>query len=101
MKDVVLVPDCTFNLFSISKWLKQGWRLGGTNDALMLTSPNGNTKIKFDIKISTPNGLLYAICIKQRQEEVAGVATTNHEFKKEVKMTLIQAHEKHGRKLLT
>ena len=50
MKDVVLVPDCAFNLFSISKHLKQGWRLGGTNYALVLTSPNGNNQIKFNIK---------------------------------------------------
>ena len=61
MKDVAVVPDCAFNLFSISKCLKQGWRLGATNGVLVLTSPNGNTKIKFNIKISTPNGVLYAI----------------------------------------
>ena len=70
--------------------------MGGTNDAFVLTSPNGNTKIKFDIKISMLNGVLYAIGIKQRQEEVAGAATTNCEFKKKVKMTLMQAHEKLG-----
>ena len=28
MKDVAFVPNCVFNLFSISKWLKQGWSLG-------------------------------------------------------------------------
>ena len=43
-----------------------------------------------------PNGLLYAMCIKQMQEEVVGVVTTNHESKKEVKMMLMQAHEKLG-----
>ena len=69
MKDVALVPDCAFNLVSISKWLKQGWQLGGTNDALVydplaLTSPNGNNQIKFNIKISMLNGVLYAMCIK-------------------------------------
>ena len=89
MKDVALVPDCAFNLFSISKWLKQGWRLGGQNDALVLTSPNGNSQIKFDIKISMLNGLLYAMCTKQMQEEVVEVATTNRENKKEVRMLLM------------
>ena len=96
MKDVALVPDCAFNLFCVSKCLKQGWRLGGTNNVLVVTSPSGNTKIMFDIKISMPNGVLYAICIKQRQDELAGVATTSCEVKKEVKMTLMQAHEKVG-----
>ena len=96
MKDVVFVLDCTFNLLSISKQLKQGWKLGVNNDALVLTSPDGNNQIKFDIKISMPNGLLYAMCIKQTQEEVVGVVTTNHESKKEAPMTLMQAHEKLG-----
>ena len=96
MKDVALVPDSAFNLFSISKQLKQGWRWLGTNDTLLLTSPNGNTKIKFDIKISMLNGVVYAMCIKQIQEEEAGVATTNCEVTKEAKMILMQAHEKLG-----
>ena len=43
-----------------------------------------------------PNGVLYAMCIKQRQEDVVGVATTNCEVKNEVKMTLMQGHEKLG-----
>ena len=43
-----------------------------------------------------PNGVLDAICIKRRQEEVVGVATTNHGNKKKVTMTLMQAHEKLG-----
>ena len=29
MTNDALVPDCAFNLFSISKRLKQGWSLGG------------------------------------------------------------------------
>ena len=96
MKGVAFVLDCTFNLFSISKWLKQGWKLGGNNNTLVLTSPDGNSQIKFDIKISTPNGFLYAMCIKCMQEEVVGVVTTNHESKMEVKMMLMQAQEKLG-----
>ena len=28
MTNIALVPDCTFNMFSISKRLKQGWLLG-------------------------------------------------------------------------
>ena len=38
MKDITLVPDSRFNLFSISKHLKKGWKLGGTEDALILMS---------------------------------------------------------------
>ena len=59
MKDVTLVPDCAFNLSSISKHLKEGWKLGRTEDALVLMSHNGKYVIKFDITISTPP---YASC---------------------------------------
>ena len=41
MTNVALVPDRAFNLFSISKRLKQGWSLGGDAHALELISPNG------------------------------------------------------------
>ena len=39
MTNVALIPDCAFNLFSISKRLKQGWSLGGDAHALELISP--------------------------------------------------------------
>ena len=40
MTNIALVPDCAFNLFSISKRLKQQWSLGGDAHALELISPN-------------------------------------------------------------
>ena len=40
MKTVVLVPDCAFNLFCISKQFKQGCTLGGKAEVLVLISPN-------------------------------------------------------------
>ena len=39
MTNVALVPDCAFNLFSISIRLKQEWSLGGDANALELVSP--------------------------------------------------------------
>ena len=41
MTNVALVPDCAFNLFSISKRLKQGLSLVGHAHALNLSSPDG------------------------------------------------------------
>ena len=60
MTNIALVPDCTFNLFSISKRLKQGWLLGGDVNALELISPDSTHQIKFNKKLSTPNGSLFA-----------------------------------------
>ena len=65
MTDVALVPNCAFNLFSLSKRLKKGWSLHGNDDALTLSSPDGACKLQFDIKITTPNGVLFAICMKE------------------------------------
>ena len=65
MMDVALVPDCAFNLFSLLKPLKKGWSLHGNADALTLSSPDGSCKLQFDIKITTPNGVLYVIYMKQ------------------------------------
>ena len=64
MNNVVLTPGCAFNLFSISKRLKQGCTLWGNADALVLISHNGKHQVKFDIQISTSNGTLFAIYMK-------------------------------------
>ena len=73
--DVVLVPDCAFNLFSLSKRLKKEWNFHGNSDALTLSSPDGACKLRFDIKITTPNGVLYAIYMKRTHTEPANVVT--------------------------
>ena len=93
MTNVALVPDCAFNLFIISKRLKQGWSLGGDACALELISPNGKNGIKFDIRISMPNGMLFATYMKQTQDKVANVATTGIHPKKQVEMSIQQAHK--------
>jgi hypothetical protein len=47
--------------------------LGGNTDAIWLTK--GDVKIKFDIKIPTPKGVLYAM-YHQRDTEIAAPTTT-------------------------
>ena len=48
MTNIALVPDCTFNLFSFSKRLKQGWLLEGDANTLELISPDSTHQIKFN-----------------------------------------------------
>ena len=96
MTDVALVPDCAFNLFSLSKRLKKGWSLHGNADALTLSSPDGACKLRFDIKITTPNGVLFAICMKRAHAEHANVVTNGNKNEKMAKMSVQQAHEKLG-----
>ena len=94
MTDVALVPGCAFNLFSWSKRLKKGWSLHGNADALTLSSPDGACKLQFDIKITTPNGVLFAICMKRSHAEHANVVTNGNKNEKMTKMSVLQAHEK-------
>ena len=96
MTDVALVPDCAFNLFSLSKRLKKGWSLHGNAEALTLSSPDGACKLRFDIKITTPNGVLFAICMKRTHAEHANVVTNGNKNEKMTKMSVLQAHEKLG-----
>ena len=48
IKQVVYVPGSNFNLFSLSKRLENGWKLGGDATAIWLAK--GGNKITFDIK---------------------------------------------------
>ena len=88
MTNIALMADCPFNLFSILKRLKQGWSLGGDAHAVELITPNGKNQIKFDIKISTLNAMLFAMYMKQTQDEVANVATTGGNARKQVQMNV-------------
>ena len=96
MTDVALVPDCTFNLFSISKRLKQGLSLAGDVNAMELISPDNTHQIKFDLKISMTYGTLIAMYVKCTQEQIANTASTNDKGTKQVKMSVQRAHEKLG-----
>lgn len=89
MKDVSYVPSAGYNLFSLSRMIdREGWTLGGNKDAI--TIKKGNHVVKFDIKISTEKGAVYAAYFK-RDTEIAGAAQM-----KPVKMNVSQAHRKLG-----
>jgi hypothetical protein len=73
ISDVTHFPEAKYNLFSITKLQNDGWTLGGNADAIWLTK--GDIEIKFDIKIRTPKGVLYAM-YHQRNTEIAVPMTT-------------------------
>jgi hypothetical protein len=88
MKDVTIIPGGKFNLFSVSKMIKEGWELGGNKTAIWLV--RNEMKVVFDIVIPTPKGVLFAIYLK-RKDEVGGAVQDTL-----VKMSLVQAHDKLG-----
>jgi hypothetical protein len=73
ISDVTHLPEAKYNLFSITKLQNEGWTLGGNAGAIWLTK--GDVEIKFDIKIPTPKGVLYAM-YHQRDTEIAAPTTT-------------------------
>jgi hypothetical protein len=76
MKDVALVPNGGFNLFSITKMMSKGWKLTGEKHKLMLKK--GSDEINFDIAIPTPKGVTHATHIK-RDAEVNGAIQQAHD----------------------
>ena len=66
----------------------------GNADTLILSSPDSACKLQFDIKITTPNGVLFAIYMKRTHAEHANVVTNMNKPEKNTKMSVLQAHEK-------
>ena len=89
VKDVAYIPTCGYNLFSITKLLKEGtWTLIGSKNNLTLKKNDGR-EIVFDICIPTPKGMIFAMYIK-RSTEVAGVMT---DVRKPINLSLIHISE--------
>jgi hypothetical protein len=76
MTDVRLTPENKYNLFSISKRLKEGWKMTGDKNGMVLTK--GNEQVTFDIIIPTHDGVIFAMYIERernQQHEIAGIVT--------------------------
>ena len=59
LQQVKIIQNGQFNLFSISKMMKQGWELSGSQKEMVISK--GKNRIVFDIVIPTTEGVLYAI----------------------------------------
>jgi hypothetical protein len=73
-----------FNLFSLTKRQKAGWLLNRDSEKIWITK--GEHKIVFNIRIETPEGLIFALYHKQKEVEVNAAgpeqATKNLSIKK-------------------
>ena len=93
LTNVSVVPSLAFNLFSITKMQLQGWMLGGDKNNLWITK--GRRTIRFDIKIETPEGCVFAMYITRGKEsEMGNVAAQGNNNK--TTMTFRQAHDRLG-----
>ena len=91
LNNVKYVPDGRFNLFSLTKRMRVGWKLSGDKDAIKLTSPDGKQNVVFDIKVNTTEGVIYCMYLRRTLPEVAAA-----NVQMPVKMNIVQAHAKFG-----
>jgi Reverse transcriptase (RNA-dependent DNA polymerase) len=91
------VPSAMFNLFSTTKRQKAGWSLHGDDEAIWLTK--GEHKIVFDIRIETPEGLVFAVNMQRVEAEntpnKAGEINAVGRAKNDspIKMSIQKAHD--------
>jgi hypothetical protein len=69
--DVALIKSCPFNLFSVTKMMREGWKLSGDSEIGITLSKGGNI-LSFDIPVTTPKGVVYAMYV--RRSEIANPA---------------------------
>jgi len=62
LMEVAMVPG-GFNLFSATKRLRAGWKLGGDDDAVWIAKDGHKTV--FDIQIDTAQGAPFCACFKR------------------------------------
>eukprot|EP00985_Skeletonema_marinoi_P020006 scaffold11691_cov76-Skeletonema_marinoi.AAC.1 len=87
LEDVKYSRDYNFNLLSLTKLAEQGWTIVGTS--VGFTASKGEQTIKFDIKIQTASGVVFA-CRFVRDREVS---TASAGMTKGITMNIKRAHE--------
>jgi hypothetical protein len=73
--DVAVTRGSPFNLFSLTKMMKQGWTLGGDKIA-GITLTKGEQTLKFDMPIETPKGVVYAMYMRRTEVAAPAMPTT-------------------------
>ena len=65
--DVAICLNAKYNLFGVTNILQNDWSLSGDKDTIVLKK--GPCTIRFDIKISTPEGALYCMYFKRASDK--------------------------------
>ena len=85
LDDVKYNPTYNFNLLSLTKMMAKGWKVEGTED-MFIASKDGQV-IKFDIKVHTATGTIYA-CRYVRNTDISAASTAHG-----TTMNIQKAHE--------
>ena len=63
LNKVKYMPEGNFNLFSITRRLKEGWQLGGHGKSIWIQK--GDQKITFDIAVETKDSVIFCMYTNQ------------------------------------
>ena len=74
IKNMQYNSKSNFNMLSIGKAIKEGWKLSGDQEDLVLTK--GSTKLVFHIKIMTKNSVIFCSYLQREHEIGAIMAST-------------------------
>ena len=88
IQDVMYSAKNGFNMFSITKRLKSGWKSGG--NAYEIWISKDEKKMVFDIKIETPKGIIFVIYFKRSGSPEDEVDAVTHD--KEIAIIAAIAH---------
>jgi hypothetical protein len=75
VKDGAVTRGSPFNLFSLTRMMKQGWALGG-DKITGITLTKGDQALKFDMPIETPKGVVYAMYMRRTEVAAPAMPTT-------------------------
>ena len=84
LKEVQYNPKSNFNLSSIGKTIKEGSKLSGNQEGLVLMKDN--VKLVFDNKIMTENSLIFCAYLQREYEIAVTLASTS------ITMSIEKAH---------
>ena len=90
---VHLIPGAPFTLISGTKLLTLGYKMSGDKNGLRYTK--GGHKLKFNMKVKSPKGMLLCARLTHTADEVGGVANTT-QYKPTKTVSIVKAHDKLG-----
>ena len=92
VNDIHVNPGSPFNIISGNKLLMMGYSLSGNKESGYEYSKKNSPTLKFDIKIKTPKGILFAMRIK-RKSTLEEMQVLGPRVKK---VTIMEAHKQLG-----
>jgi Arginine methyltransferase-interacting protein, contains RING Zn-finger len=96
IQDVIYSKVTRFNMFSITKCIKKGWKLTGDSECGLILTKDG-VEVRFDIKISTKSGVLYCALLKRHMVEgdIGAVVLSNNQDSS-IRLNIKTAHDRLG-----